>query len=204
MSNEEMKKNIKTKDKHELRRKIIKDMAVVALFFALLTVSTFIRIPLPFGNYLTLQLEVVILIGFILGPKLALITTGLYVFVGLMGIPIFAAGGGISYIFLPSFGYIYGFIISSFFVGLLSNKTKNMNVLKSIGISLLGIAIIYIFGYLHQYIIYNFYYENQPLALKEIILSTMAFAVPKDLILGVLCGLISVRLKKIYQKIYNH
>lgn len=196
-TNKEEKKNKKS------HKNLIKDISIIATFLALLVVSTFIRIPMPFGDYLTLQLEIVILIGFILGPTRALITTSLYVFMGLIGIPVFAAGGGISYIFRPSFGYMYGFIIASFVVGILSTKVKKMNILKSILIALLGIVLIYICGYIHKYIIYNFYLENESLPLKEIILSTMAFEVPKDLILGLLCGVISIKLRKVYLKIYN-
>ncbi len=194
---------IKENDRPNKRRKIIKDMVIVALFFALLTASTFIRIPMPLGDYLTLQLEIVILIGFIVGPKLALATTSLYVFAGLAGLPVFAAGGGIQYVFKASFGYIYGFVFAAFIVGLLSQKMKNMNLLKSISISILGILIIYACGYIHKYLIYNFYLEGEALGLKEIILATMSFEVPKDLVLGILCGLVAIRLRNVYQKIYQ-
>lgn len=198
-----METNNEEKNKVKAKKHLVKDISIIATFLALLIASTFIRIPMPFGDYLTLQLEIVILIGFILGPTRALITTSLYVFMGIIGIPVFAAGGGISYIFRPSFGYMYGFIIASFVVGILSTKVKKMNILKSILIALLGIILIYICGYIHKYIIYNFYLENESLPLTEIILSTMAFEVPKDLILGLLCGVISIKLRKIYLKIYN-
>lgn len=186
------------------KKNLIKDIALCAMFEALLIVSTFIRIPMPFDDYLTLQLEVVILLSFILGIKRSLIIILLYVVMGLIGLPVFAAGGGITYIFKASFGYIYGFIFAGLVVSILSSKIKNMNMFKSILISLLGIIIIYICGYIHKYIIYNFYLENQSLPLKEIILATMAFELPKDLILGIMCGCIAIKIKKIYLKFTNY
>ena len=34
----------------------------------------------------------------------------LYIGIGLLGIPVFASGGGISYVLVPSFGYLIGFV----------------------------------------------------------------------------------------------
>lgn len=186
-----------------MKKRIIKEIVIIALFLALLIVSTFIRIPMPFGDYLTLQLEVVILIGFILGPRLGTITCLLYMIMGLIGIPVFAAGGGITYFIRPSFGYIYGFVFASFIVGLLSYKIKKKNIIIDILIAILGIIVIYIFGYIHKYFVYLFSSDLTKLPLKEIILATFSFEVPKDLILGSIIGLFATRLKNIYLKIYQ-
>ena len=61
-------------------------------------------------DYFTLQFFFVLLAGIILGGKRGALAVGCYVALGLIGIPIFAAGGGIGYIFRPSFGYLLGFI----------------------------------------------------------------------------------------------
>ena len=57
-------------------------------------------------DYFTLQFLFVLLAGRLLGPVNGTIAVAVYVAVGLAGVPIFAAGGGISYLFRPSFGYL--------------------------------------------------------------------------------------------------
>ncbi len=92
-------------------------MSRCALFTALVAISAYIQIPVPFMDYFTLQFFFVLLAGMILGKKQGAISVGLYVLIGLLGVPVFAAGGGIGYIFKPSFGYLLGFIVTSYAVG---------------------------------------------------------------------------------------
>lgn len=95
-----------------------------ALFTALIAIGAFIQVPVPYLDYFTLQFLFVILSGMILGPKYGAISVVIYVLIGLMGIPIFAAGGGIQYIFRPSFGYLLGFIAAAFTVGIVAKNIK--------------------------------------------------------------------------------
>lgn len=60
----------------------------------------------------------------LLGPVNGTIAVAVYVAVGLAGVPIFAAGGGISYLFRPSFGYLLGFIAAAWLTGFLCRKTR--------------------------------------------------------------------------------
>jgi biotin transporter BioY len=50
-----------------------------------------------------------------------------------MGVPIFANGGGISYIFQPTFGYILGFVAGTYITGTVAQK-ENPPSLKKIAI----------------------------------------------------------------------
>ncbi|MDZ7264485.1 MAG: biotin transporter BioY, partial [candidate division KSB1 bacterium] len=95
-------------------RKII----LVSLFAALTAVGAFIKIPLPHIP-ITLQTLVVIMSGNLLGYKLGTLSQLLYLVVGLLGVPIFAYGGGPGYIFQPSFGYLLGYPVGAFLIGLL-------------------------------------------------------------------------------------
>ena len=73
----------------------IRQMIFVALFAALTAIGGFIRIPLgpvPF----TLQFLFSAYAGVLLGARLGLYSQILYVGIGLLGIPIFTRGGGIS------------------------------------------------------------------------------------------------------------
>lgn len=183
------------------RNKIIKEMIVVALFVALITVGTFIKIPMPMDDYLTLQVEIVILCGFILGPKLAFLATAIYVLLGLIGVPVFAAGGGFDYVLRPSFGFIYGFIFAATLIGFLSYRVKELKFWKALLIGLAGVVVIYVCGYIHKYVIYNYYTMENATTMKAIIVATLSFDVPKDLILCVLCSLVAKRLQNAYKMI---
>ena len=81
-------------------------MVLCGMFAALVAIGAFIQIPVPYMDYFTLQFFFVLLAGLILGADKGAISVGCYVLLGLVGVPIFAAGGGIGYIFRPSFGYL--------------------------------------------------------------------------------------------------
>ncbi len=110
-------------------------MSRCALFTALVAISAYIQIPVPFMDYFTLQFFFVLLAGMILGKKQGAISVGLYVLIGLLGVPVFAAGGGIGYIFKPSFGYLLGFIVTSYAVGYTIKKNKCKKIWSIFNIS---------------------------------------------------------------------
>jgi biotin transport system substrate-specific component len=64
-----------------------------------------------------------------LGSKLGALSQLIYVVLGLIGIPVFTKGGGLSYIFEPSFGYLIGFILAACIIGVpyLYIVLKNVN-----------------------------------------------------------------------------
>ena len=98
----------KSLDPGKIGRKITtKDMIMCALFTALIAVGAFIKVPVPVVPF-TLQFLFTMLAGLIMGGRLGAISVGLYAVLGLVGLPIFAEGGGIWYVLKPSFGYIIG------------------------------------------------------------------------------------------------
>ena len=80
-----------------------RSMVQCALFAALVAIGAFIQIPVPYMDYFTLQFLFVLLAGMLLGSARGALSVSVYVLVGLVGFPVFAAGGGIQYIFRPSF-----------------------------------------------------------------------------------------------------
>ena len=56
------------------------------------------------------------LAGLLLGSRLGALSVSLYTVLGLAGVPVFTGGGGLWYIFQPTFGYILGFIIGGIVV----------------------------------------------------------------------------------------
>lgn len=133
-----------------------KDISQVALFAALTAVGAFIKIPIPFVP-LTLQVFFVSLSGILLGSKKGALSQLLYVFIGLVGIPIFTEGGGIAYIFKPTFGYLIGFIFGAYITGCISERLKKVNIINIFLSMLAGLAFVYLIGVAYLYLINGLY-----------------------------------------------
>lgn len=133
-----------------------RDMILVALFAALTAIGAFIRIPIPYVPF-TLQYFFCAFSGILLGSKLGALSQALYVAIGLSGIPVFTHGGGLSYIFQPTFGYLIGFIVGAYVIGKLTEKMKSTSFIKNYLSILAGMFFVYLFGLIHLYVIFNFY-----------------------------------------------
>ena len=118
-----------------------KDLTLVALFSALIAVGAFIKIPFLLVP-ITLQTLFIVLSALVLERKLAVLSVIVYIMIGLVGFPIFANGGGINYIFSPTFGYLVSFIFAIYFIS--SFKEKNIYISTAI-----GMLIIYFFGMIY-------------------------------------------------------
>ena len=99
-----------------------KEMVLFGLFTALIAIGAFIKIPVPVCPF-TLQLLFTTLAGLILGSRNGACSVGLYVLLGLAGVPVFTEGGGPSYIFQPTFGYLIGFIAGAWLTGWISEES---------------------------------------------------------------------------------
>ena len=136
----------KSLDPGKIGRKITtKDMIMCALFTALIAVGAFIKVPVPVVPF-TLQFLFTMLAGLIMGGRLGAISVGLYAVLGLVGLPIFAEGGGIWYVLKPSFGYIIGFALGSLVTGLMVEKQKNLTMGRLLAANFTGLAIVYACG----------------------------------------------------------
>lgn len=173
---------------------------MVSIFAVLTAIGAFIKIPIPYVPF-TLQWLFCAISGIVLGAKLGALSQILYVVIGLIGIPIFTEGGGLYYIFKPTFGYLIGFIVASFVIGKLSSKIKKISFIKSLLCILSGLFFVYLFGVLHLYLIYNLYMGDR---------KTMAWAVfygfiicvGGDLVISVSAALLSLKLKAL-NKLYS-
>lgn len=105
------------------------DVVLCGLFAALIAVGAFIRITLPTQPYpftFSLQWLFVLLAGMLLGAKLGAMSVGAYLLVGLAGVPVFVHGGGPQYIFRAGFGFLLGFLLAAFVIGLLADKLSQI------------------------------------------------------------------------------
>ncbi len=177
-----------------MKQKItIKDMALCALFTALTAVGAFIRIPVPVVPF-TLQFLFTMLAGLLLGGKLGAVSVGLYALLGLIGLPIFAEGGGFWYLLKPSFGYIIGFVVASYVTGKMTEKLEGLTFWKILAANFAGLAIVYGLGMIYYYIICNFVI-NTPIGVWPLFLYCFLLAVPGDICLCFLAAALAKRLK---------
>jgi biotin transport system substrate-specific component len=97
---------------------LIRNMILAALFAALLAISG--QIAIPIGPVpITLQTMMVLLVGAILGSRWGTISVFVWILLAAVGAPVLSGGtGGIGILFGPTGGYIFGFLITAFLVGL--------------------------------------------------------------------------------------
>ena len=76
-------------------------MILCALFAALTAVGAFFKIPFALAA-ISLQFLFTAMAGVLLGAGYGALSQAVYVLIGLVGVPIFALGGGFSYIFQPA------------------------------------------------------------------------------------------------------
>lgn len=133
-----------------------RDLATIPLFTALMIVGAKISIPTPLV-VITFQLFFCMYAGLLLGARNALVSQLLYVVLGLIGLPVFASGGGMQYVVNPTFGYIIGFVICAWSIGLMVDRTKKLTLKRALLICIPGFIAVYIIGNTYFWVIYNQY-----------------------------------------------
>lgn len=121
-----------------------KTIATVGMFTAVLGILSIITIPMPTGVPVTLQTFAMALCGFVLGWKLGLAATALYLVLGTAGIPIFAgmsAGPGV--LFGYTGGFLWGFLFLTAFCGM-GLRWKNMILRGVCGMA--GLTVCHLLG----------------------------------------------------------
>jgi biotin transport system substrate-specific component len=95
---------------------------------------------------MTMQTFVVLVLGMAYGWRLAGATVLLYLAQGALGLPVFAAGGGIAYFAGPTAGYLVGFLLATVAVGWLADHGWDRSVLRTLAAMLIGTVIIFACG----------------------------------------------------------
>lgn len=136
----------------KVRTKIpVTDLTKMALCVALLSISGFIQFPLPLTPApVTAQTLMVNLLALVLVPKQALCTVGVFLALGLVGVPVFGGSGGFGVFAGPTGGYLIGFLIAvgiiSWTFRKLSTLIKNTTVRALLCTIVIGMPVIYFFG----------------------------------------------------------
>lgn len=175
-----------------MRAERTKKLILCAMFVALICVGAFIRIPVPVVPF-TLQLLFTMLAGLLLGGRLGAVSVCIYIAMGLIGLPVFAEGGGFGYLFKPSFGYIIGFAVASYITGSIANSVSRPGYRRLLAANFIGLGIVYLFGMAYYYLMSNFYL-NTPIGLWPLFLYCFLLAVPGDILLCILGAVLGKRL----------
>lgn len=176
----------------------IKNMILCAIFVALIIAGAFIKIPIPVVPF-TLQFLFTMLAGLLLGKKNGCMAVCIYILLGLLGLPVFAQGGGIGYIFQPSFGYIIGFAVGAYVTGMIAHKKENPSYRRILAANFAGLGVVYLMGMVYYYVMSDFYLHN-PIGLWPLFLYCFLLAVPGDIALCILGAGIAKRLIPLMKK----
>lgn len=174
------------------------DMVLCGVFTTLIAVGAFIKVPVPVVPF-TLQFLFTMLAGLLLGGRKGALSVGVYILLGLVGLPVFAEGGGFWYILKPSFGYLLGFMLAAYVTGAVVERKKKLLTRWVIAVNFLGLFIVYAAGMIYYYVICN-YVIDTPIALGPLFLYCFVLAVPGDICLCVLAAILTVRVRPIFQK----
>ena len=120
--------------KNRKQVKIIRTIFLALLGTIILAISSKIKIPF-YPVPMTMQTLVVLVIGIGFGWKLGVATIMLYLFEGIIGLPVFSGtpekGIGLVYFTGPTMGYLIGFLIAVFLAGKFNyNNNLILNFLK--------------------------------------------------------------------------
>ncbi len=127
---------------------LLYDAVVVAAGSVLIALFARVAIPLPFSPVpITGQTFAVLFIGALLGSRKGGMAVILYLLEGIAGLPFFAGGsGGLTRLAGPTGGYLIGFVVAAFAVGLLAERGWDRRPGSTALAMLIGNAIIYAFG----------------------------------------------------------
>ena len=121
------------------------NFVTVVICSLLLILSAKIKVdlyPVP----MTLQPLAVLMIAMLCGRNISVAAVSLYLFQGMVGIPVFAYGGGLPYLLGPTGGFLFGFLFASMIIGELADRGWGKQNFKSVFAMLTGLMVIYVFG----------------------------------------------------------
>ena len=174
-----------------LHREKTRTMVLCAMFVALIAAGAWIKIPVPVVPF-TLQYLFTMLAGILLGGRRGALAVCVYLALGLAGLPIFAQGGGLSYLLQPSFGYLIGFAAGAFVTGTMA-RSGPVTFRRLLAANLVGLGVVYLFGMLYYYGICQVL--GTPIGFWPLFLYGFVLAVPGDLVLCVVGAVLGMRLR---------
>lgn len=129
----------------------MKEITISAMFIALITIGAWIHFPMGVTS-ITLQTFFIMLTGLILPRKQALRVVIVYLFMGFIGLPVFAGGyGGLGILAKPQLGFVFGFLPLVWISGSRNAKSGDLQAVMLI----IGTAVLYLVGFTYMYVYFN-------------------------------------------------
>lgn len=167
---------------------------MISLFCALTVVGAFVKIPIPHIP-LTLQTLMVMLAGLVLGSRRGALSQILYLVLGLIGLPIFAQGGGPAYILQPSFGFLLGFCAGAYVIGTIAEMGSKLTTSRTFLALIVGQAVIYLLGISYFYFNVNFIL-NKPMSFSAVLKIGFLVFLPGDILKTAIAALVVVPIRQ--------
>lgn len=173
-----------------------RDLVLCGIFSALICVGAFLKIPIP-PVPISMQTFFVSLAGIFLGGTLGMISVGVYIFMGLIGLPVFTSGGGFGYVLTPTFGYLLGFMLCAYITGKIVAKDENPSTKRMACGVFLGAFSVYVVAICYYFALSQLYFQSD-FVLTSVLWSFFVIFIPGDIakcIVAVFVG------KKLYKTI---
>ncbi len=207
MMNKRVKEEIKKFHNENYKIKFcLGTLSLVWLCLFILIIATFTQIKINFNipdnglhSYLKFeyipQIPVILFIAGLLGETWGLITVLLYIIIGLIPYyPVFALGGGLSYIFQYNFGYIFSYIFAVIITGKQLNKSNNvLNIILSV---IYGITLIHVIGIFYLTVIALLRHDSFEF-IKNLIYYQSVSKILYDIVFGFIALLIAKGIRKV-------
>lgn len=178
------------------------DLTLCGFFAALIAVGAFIKIEIPvepYAMHFTLQWFFVLMAGMLLGKKRAAMSVGVYLIIGLAGVPVFASGGGPAYLLRPTFGFLLGFALAAYVMGMMMDGKRKVSFFWMLLTSFTGLIAYYGVGMIYFYFISN-YVIHMPVGWKLVLINCCLLTIFEDALLCVLAVVLCNRLRYIFQR----
>lgn len=177
--------------KGDVRMKV-KEITYVALFAAIMGILGLLP-PITLGFTpvpITLQTLGVILAGGILGARLGALSIIVFLLIVAAGMPLLPGGrGGIGVFFGPSGGYLIGYVIAAFSIGLIFSKIQTLKFKHIIATNLtVGVFSVYLTGIPVQAFVMN-------LPILETIKLSLVY-IPGDFMKAIIASILVYKLQK--------
>ena len=169
-------------------------LVYTALFAALTAAGAFLKIPLGVSS-ITLQFLFTAMAGVLLGAGGGALSQAVYVALGLLGLPIFTAGGGFGYGLQPTFGFLLGLIPAAAVIGAMTRRSSSP--VRIALACVVGLAVLYAIGVPYMALILNGY-MGKGMSVSGLLWAGMLPFLPGDaikiVITAVLCPLLRRRI----------
>lgn len=126
--------------------KMIATVFTVLAGTILLAVSARVNIPL-IPVPVTFQTLVVAALSAAFGWRIGVATVAAYIVEGLLGLPVFSRGGGIGYLFSPTFGFIVGMLPMAYIIGRAADAGLSRKTIPLFGAMIAADAVLFAFGF---------------------------------------------------------